>query len=314
MGRRHWLGAGVAAGAAAAAAGIAGLLCGRRAGGSATPKWLRRGAPRLVAHRGGSGLAPENTMVAFRAAVEDWAADVIELDVRATVDGHCVVCHDSTVDRTTDGSGAVAEKSLEELRWLDAGYHFSPDRGRSFPFRGRGIRIPTLDEVLDALPSTPLIIEVKARAVLPPLFRAIRGARAEPRVILASEAGADWSIPADEYAGPLCASTNDLRRFIVLHKMRLGRLWAPYAELVSVPEFWRGMRVVTPHFIRDMHAHDLPVHVWTVDEEDTMRRLLDWGVDGILTDRPDRLADVLTAGFGRPPPPARRAQKKAAVE
>ncbi|MEJ2679856.1 MAG: glycerophosphodiester phosphodiesterase family protein, partial [Gemmatimonadota bacterium] len=118
------------------------------------------GGPLLIAHRGGAGLAPENTMAAFRQAVDRWPVDMMELDVHATADGHCVVIHDPTVDRTTNGQGVVAALSLAELQTLDAGYRFELDGEQ--PFRDRGVRIPTLDEVLDALPDMRLTIEVKA--------------------------------------------------------------------------------------------------------------------------------------------------------
>lgn len=299
------------AGAAAAAGAVSGLLAGailsrtRRRARRHTIDALARG-PTLTAHRGGAGLAPENTLPAFRGAVEDWAADMIELDVRVTADGRCVVIHDPTVDRTTDGTGAVASMRLAELARLDAGYRFTRDGGRTFPYRGRGIRVPTIEEVFDALPTTPLLIEVKAAAAQPPLFDAIRDAGAASRVVLASEAGSDWSI-SDAYEGAVCASSDDLRRFYTLRRLGLARLWAPDAALASVPEYWSGRHIVTPRFVRSLHAHGIPVHVWTVDETDDMHRLLDWGVDGLLTDRPDRLADVLTERVGRRPPPARAA-------
>src|SRR5690606_39178428 len=114
-----------------------------------------------IAHRGGAALAPENTLAAFRMAVGAWASDMIELDVRATRDGHCVVFHDATVDRTTDATGAVADFTLDQIRQFDAGHWFTPDGGTTFPFRGRGITVPTIDDVLGALPDTRLTIEVK---------------------------------------------------------------------------------------------------------------------------------------------------------
>lgn len=296
--------AGAAAVAGAVAGGAASLLLAR------ARREERRalldapgGGPALIAHRGGAGLAPENTMTAFRSAVDDWAADMVELDVRATADGRCVVIHDPTVDRTTDGTGAVASMTLAELRRLDAGYRFTRDDGRSFPFRGRGVHVPTIEEVLAELPAIPLILEVKVPEAQAPLFEAIRDADAEDRVVLASEAGSDWTI-SKSYQGAVCASADALRRFYTLHRLRLGWVWAPAATLVSVPEHWSGRRIVSPRFVRDMHRHDLPVHVWTVNEVDDMHRLLDWGVDGLITDRPDRLADVLTDRVDRPPPPA----------
>src|SRR5512142_834438 len=116
----------------------------------ATPAALA-GPPLLVAHRGGAGLAPENTLPAFLSARDDWGADMIELDIHLTADGQVVVIHDPVVDRTTDGSGPVAAKTLAELRELDAGYRFTTTE-HSYPFRRQGVRIPLLAEVLEALP------------------------------------------------------------------------------------------------------------------------------------------------------------------
>lgn len=257
------------------------------------------GAPLLIAHRGGSGLAPENTVAAFRNAVDVWGADMIELDVHASVDGHCVVIHDATVDRTTEGTGAVASKPLSELRRLDAGYRFTADGGATFPFRGRDVRIPTIDEVLGALPGVRITVEVKTGAAQEPLFAAIRRLRARDRVIVAGMSEAHRTLFTD-YRGPVSASGEEVRRFYMRHRMLLGRFAQLRADVVQVPEHYDGRRVVTPRFVRDLGRHGVPVHVWTIDEPADMVRLLDWGVEGILTDRPDVLGRVLHERNGRP--------------
>src|SRR5688572_18850985 len=144
-----------------------------------------QGGPLLIAHRGGAGLMPENTLAAFISASDDWAADMIELDVHASADGHCVVIHDDTLERTTSGSGPVAARTLAQLKSLDAGYHFTRDGGRTFPFRGLGITIPTIEEVLERLPKMRLTIEVKTGAAQRPLFAAVERFNATDRVIAA---------------------------------------------------------------------------------------------------------------------------------
>jgi glycerophosphoryl diester phosphodiesterase len=263
------------------------------------------GAPLLIAHRGGSGLAPENTLAAFRNAVDAWDADMIELDVHASADGHCVVIHDSTVDRTTDGVGAVAGLTLADLQKLNAGYRFTADGGASFPFRGQGVRIPTLDEVLRSLPKTRFTVEVKAAAAQAPLFAAIRRLNASDRVIAAGMHERDRTMFSD-YRGAVSASSEQLRRFYVRHRLGLGRFFPPRADVVQVPETWEGRRLVTPRFVRALGDVGISVHVWTVDDPDDMRRLLGWGVEGILTDRPDVLARVLHEQHGRPLTDAQR--------
>ena len=258
--------------------------------------------PLLVAHRGGRALVPENTIPAFRDAVERWRADAIELDVHASADGHCVVIHDPTVDRTTDGTGAVADLTLEQLRRLDAGYRFTPDGGRSFPYRGQGIRIPTFPEVLRALPDTPLVVELKTAAAQEPLRRAMREAGCEERVCVAGERSAFVAALAD-HPGPRSVPSEPLLRFWLLSRLGLSRLWRPAAHAAHIPETFRGVRAVTPALIRALHERGMAVYIWTVNDPADMRRLLDWGVDGILTDRPDVLARVLHERVGRPLPP-----------
>lgn len=269
-----------------------------------TPHPILAGAPLLIAHRGGSGLAPENTLAAFRQAVDDWDADMIELDVHATADGECVVIHDPTVDRTTDGTGRVATMTLAELRRLDAGYRFTPDQGKTYPFRGRGVRIPTIDEVLEALPGIRLTVELKVGAAQAPLFEAIRRHGAEDRVIVAAEHESSRTLFGG-FRGPSSASSRQVLHFYILHRLGLSRFWRPPVVAVQIPEKWKGRQLLTPRLVRAFHGRGMAVHIWTVNEVDAMARLLDWGVDGIVTDRPDRLADLLTARGSRPPAPAR---------
>src|SRR5215218_4316589 len=125
-------------------------------------KWTVRGEwPVNLAHRGASALAPENTIEAFRLAVEAGAGG-LELDVHMTRDGHIVVIHDATVDRTTSGSGAVSEMTIDELRGFDAGHNFSPDGGSIRPYGGRNVRVPTLEDVLLEFPGVAVNIDIKA--------------------------------------------------------------------------------------------------------------------------------------------------------
>ena len=269
---------------------------------SAAPHPLLAGAPLLIAHRGGSALYPENTLHAFTRANELWQADMLELDVHATADGHCVVIHDPTVDRTTNGTGAVAAMTLAELQQLDAAHNFTRDGGRTFPLRGQGITVPTIDEVLRALPDMPVTVEVKTGAAQRPLFDALDAAGARDRIILASAYDRDRTI-FHEWTGALSASVEQGRRFYALHRLYCGRFGSMRAHVAQTPETWGRRRIVTPRFVRDVHRSGAHVHVWTVNETADMERLLDWGVDGLVTDRPDRLARLLHERNGRPLPP-----------
>ncbi len=259
--------------------------------------------PQLIAHRGGAGLAPENTLAAFLDAVERWQADLIELDVRLTADGRCVVIHDARVDRTTDGTGDVASLPFAAIRELDAGYSFTPDGGATHPFRGRAVRVPAFDEVLDAVPPhTPLIVEIKTVEAQRPTLESIRRCGAEHRVIPASERAACLRLFRD-YPGATSAPLEDIRRFYIQHRLHLAHWARPHFRTCQLPERYGTLRLITPRFVHDLHRHGVQLSVWTVNDPSDMDRLLDWGVDGLITDRPDVLAKLLVERSGRPPPP-----------
>jgi glycerophosphoryl diester phosphodiesterase len=250
-------------------------------------------------------------MAAFREAVDAWGADMLELDVHASADGRIVVIHDATVDRTTDGKGRVDGMRWEALRELDAGWSFRDLDGNT-SFRGRGVRIPLLDELLEALPRTRLNVEAKDARVAAGLVALIRHHGAAQRVLVAAEHEKNRR-EVRGYPGPWGASARQLRIFWALHKTWLSPLYTPHADIFQVPFAWKGRQIVTERFLSEAHRRNIPVHVWTVDDEPLMRRLLEMGVDGIQTDRPDVLARVLTEVAGRPPPPAHRTVAASAV-
>ncbi len=262
------------------------------------------GSPLLIAHRGGAKLAPENTLAAFRSAVERWGADMLEMDVRATRDGEVVVIHDETVDRTTDGAGRVQELTWDQIRELDAGYRFLDGEGRP-SFRGKGAGIPRFEEVLEALPGVRLNVEAKDGRSAQGLVRTIRRHGAENRVLVAAEWERNRRMVRG-YPGPWGASRRQITLFFLLHRLPFGGFYTPGCDALQVPETHRGVRILTRRFIRASHRRNVPIHVWTVDDPRAMRRLLDWGVDGIQTDRPDLLASVLAEVVGRPLPPGLR--------
>jgi glycerophosphoryl diester phosphodiesterase len=255
----------------------------------------------LVAHRGGAGLAPENTLAAFERALSWWGADMLELDVRLTADGEVVVIHDATVDRTTDGSGLVSSFRYGELAQLDAGYRFHDPEGRA-SFRGTGVTVPRLETVLTAFPFARLNVEAKEPEVAAPLDSLVRRHAATERVLIAAEYER-CRRDARGYPGPWGASRHHVLLFLLSHRLPRGGPYTPAADILQVPERWKGVRIVTPRFIREAHRRNVPVQVWTVDDPEAMRRLLSWGVDGIQTDRPDLLARVLAEETGRPLPP-----------
>jgi len=259
--------------------------------------------PAILAHRGASARAPENTLEAFRLAVEEGAGG-LELDVHATRDGEIVVIHDASVDRTTDGSGAVAGMTLEELRRLDAGYRFSPDGGRTFPYRGRGTRIPTLAEVYAQFPDVRVNADIKeTRAGTEEVvLRVIRRAAAEVRTLVASN---DHAVVRRFRRASGCrirtaASRREIAAFYLMSCSRLEALGRPAYDALQVPVEHKGIALVTPRFLGAAHSRDVRVDVWTINDAAEMRRLLDLGVDGVMTDRPGVLASLLEErGEGR---------------
>jgi glycerophosphoryl diester phosphodiesterase len=255
--------------------------------------------PLVIGHRGAAGEAPENTLDSFRRALAD-GAQILESDVHLTRDGVVVICHDAEVDRTTDGSGRIAELSFARLRELDAGYRFSPDGGRSFPQRGRGLRIPSLREAFEALPQARFNLELKAAD--PALAEAcldlvVEFARAD-RTLLTSADDATMerlraAIRARGVPVAVGASAGDVLAFI---RAALSQSTPPPGPMaLQIPEDFAGRPLVTADLVRAAHAHGLHVHVWTVNEPERMHRLLDLGVDGIITDHPGRLARLVAA-------------------
>ena len=250
----------------------------------------------VIAHRGGRDLGPENTLPLFRQAVA-MQVDVLEMDVHLSGDGVLVVHHDRTVARTTDGSGRVDSFSVAELQALDAGYRWSQD-GTSFPFRAKGYRIPTLAEVFAAFPGQRMLIEIKGggTAAARSLCGAIREYRMLDRVSVASFAAEPQRAFRGECPSLTSAVTGEVVGYALLHLLRLGDLYTPDFALFQVMEQVGALTLVDQRFVHEAHRRNLPVQVWTVNNEEDMKRLIAMGVDGIMTDRPDRLLSILAEG------------------
>ena len=258
------------------------------------------GEIRIIGHRGARGVAPENTVPAIRHGVEV-GSQAIEIDLHASSDGHLIAIHDPTVDRTTDGTGPVEERTLEELRRLDAGYRFTSDRGESFPFRGQGIRIPTLEEAMEAIGDLPAVLEVKSAAAGRRLAEWLPGRPERDRVIVGGFEAEDVG-PAADAARWRCAYQTDLRGFVLWGKLGISRPLPDDLTAAMVPVRKGPVRIVTRGFVRRMHVQGKGVFVWTVNRPDEMRTLLDMGVDGLISDYPAVLRRVVeertAAGLG----------------
>lgn len=241
-------------------------------------------------------------MVAFRSAVEDWAVDMLETDARLTADGRVVLIHDEAVDRTTDGVGAVRSFTFEQLTELDAGFRFL-DLDGSASFAGKGVRVPLLEEVIEAFPDVWINVEAKCAEVAGPLVEVIRRAGAQDRVLVAAEFESRRR-DAVGYSGPWGASVEQVLVGWVLQKTGFGGRHRPAYDILQIPERRYGLKIVTRGLVEVAHGWNVPVHVWVVDGESDMRRLLEMGVDGIQTDRLDTATRVFSDLVGRPLPPA----------
>jgi glycerophosphoryl diester phosphodiesterase len=257
----------------------------------------------VIAHQGGDGLWPSNTMRAFQGAAE-LGVDVLEMDIHSTADGVLVVMHDKTVDRTTNGRGALQAMTLAELKTLDAGYNWSRDGGQTYPYRGQEITVPALAEIFAAFPGWRMNIEIKQAdpPIVQPLCRMIRDNGAAERVLVASFHAPTIQAFRQECPGVATSIAEaEVRTFFALNLLYLGRVYQPVAQAVQVPEERSNLHILTPRFIRTAQRHNMDVHVWTVNETEDMERMVALGVNGIITDYPDRLLALLgrTADGGR---------------
>ncbi|MEE9282195.1 MAG: glycerophosphodiester phosphodiesterase [Myxococcota bacterium] len=249
--------------------------------------------PLVIAHRGGRGHWPENTLYAFRRAAAR-GVDVLEMDVRTAADGALVVFHDGDVSRTTHGRGRVEELSSAVLGELDAGYSWSSDGGETHPYRGRGIGIPTLRDVFGALPDMRMNLEIKDASQPRSLCALIRVTGRQEQVLVAS-----FEHAAMEEFRSLCpevatsTTASEAQSFYLLHLVALPGLFQPRAEALQVPARLGRLEIVTPAFLRAARRLNVRVHVWTANRLDELERLLELGVDGIMTDYPERLMTLL---------------------
>jgi len=254
--------------------------------------------PRVFGHRGAAGLAPENTLPSCALALA-LGADVLELDVHASGDGVIIVMHDPNVERTTSGSGPLREQTWSVLQRLDAGYHFSRD-GRDFPYRGQGVRMPTLEELLLAFPHAPCNIEIKQEEppIVAEVVQLIRRLHAENRVVLAAEHDSIMTEIRRHAADiPSSFAAGEVADFI----SRVSELgfngYRPAGCALQIPPRFGPIELVTADSVAAAHRCGLEVHVWTINQRDEMEQLLALGVDGIISDLPG-LARVVVDEHG----------------
>ncbi|MFN8498145.1 MAG: glycerophosphodiester phosphodiesterase [Anaerolineae bacterium] len=251
--------------------------------------------PLVFAHQGGGGIRPENTMESLRHAA-DIGADVLDSDMHLTKDGVLVLMHDETVDRTTNGHGAVADLTLAEIKALDAGYSFTTDGGKTFPYRGQGLVVPTVEEAFQAFPDKRFGLEIKdSPAGTPEAFCAlVRRYNMQDKVLVSSFL--DASMSAFRTACPEVATSateSEVRPLYILSQLYLERLLTPAYNSLQVPEYSGSTHVLTPRFVEAARNRGLAVQPWTIDEVADMERIRALNVEAINTNYPDRLLALL---------------------
>ncbi|WP_275545383.1 MULTISPECIES: glycerophosphodiester phosphodiesterase [unclassified Pseudomonas] len=251
--------------------------------------------PLVIAHRGGAGLWPENTLFAFERAAA-LGVDMLEMDLHLSRDARLVVIHDDTLERTTNGQGPVAQFNLAELQALDAGYQWTADGGQSYPYRGQGTRIATLEEVFQRLPLMPKVLDLKVpdvgmEAVLCEMLAAYDQL---DRVIVGSfherslQRFRQLCPEVATSAGPI-----SVRLLLALNWLGLSDVLSPSYSALQIPPQHSGLTLATPRLVRNAQHRGLQVHLWTINEQPEMRRLLEMGANGLITDYPDRALQLL---------------------
>lgn len=254
---------------------------------------LDQNARPVIGHRGNRAHAPENTLASLHEAVA-LGVDAVEFDVQVSSDGVLLLMHDLTIDRTTSGSGAVATQSFAALRTHDAGARFTADGGRTYPWRDRGVVIPSFDEVVEALPSTlPLIVELKTPAASAALLAAITRHGIQKRVIVAGFEAASTQ-PLRGHGFALGASTPDVARLLMPSLLRRP-VATPWYQALCIPPTYNGLPLPIGAIVRAVRSANVVTHVWTVNEPAKAVHLWRRGVQGIISDDP---ATILAARAG----------------
>jgi glycerophosphoryl diester phosphodiesterase len=262
--------------------------------------FFKHNRPLVIAHQGGELLAPSNTMAAFKNAA-NLGVDVLETDIHITKDGHLVTIHDASVDRTTNGKGKVEDLTLAEIQELDAGYHFKDLEGNN-SFRGKGVYIPTVEEMFQTFKDMKIEIEIKddnpperIEEIASKLWKLIEEYQMEEKILIGSF-DQDILKTFDKYANgrvALSAGRKEVKNFVVTHKFLLRNLYVPNVDAFQIPVEDSGFDLTDQGLIDGAHRLGMEIHYWTIDDPDTMEKLIDAGADGILTNRPDLLLKLI---------------------
>jgi glycerophosphoryl diester phosphodiesterase len=254
---------------------------------------FRTGRTLVIAHAGGDGLFPENTLFAYRQSIA-LGSEVVDADVRLSADGVLVAIHDTTVDRTTNGSGGVADMSFAELAALDAGWSW--ERNGEHPFRGRGIGVPSIEQILTEFPTTLTTLDLKDQRVdlVAPVCGLLRRLGRTSDVYIGSDSS-DQVLRFREVCPEVRTSATDDERAMMRAAREAGDTTFTTPQRVGQPPYIGsdGTKRITADYLEFSHMHDIAVLTWVVDDRDQLRELIELGVDGVYTRRPDVMVDVL---------------------
>lgn len=249
----------------------------------------------VIAHRGGAIEGPENTLMAFENAVTISPKVILELDIHYTKDKQIVIFHDDNLERTTNGTGPIKEKTLEELKKLDAAYNFADPTG-AVALRGKGIQIPTIIELFDRYPDTRMIIEVKPndQDLAKNLYELAKKYNRVEKTVFASEHSRvlrylrtlDDKILTN-------AGKDEVLRSVMLTNIYLESFDTMKADVFCIPESHSGIQVLTPRLLTEINRRHKKAFIWTVNEDQDMEKLIKQKVNGIITDRPKALSNLL---------------------
>ena len=255
---------------------------------------FRTGRTLVIAHSGGDGLFPENTMLAYERSTQ-LGSDVIDVDVRLTADGVLVAIHDSNVGRTTNGTGAVKDFTFDEIQRLDAGYRWQ--HGEEFPYRGEGIVVPSVEAILDRFPTMLATLDLKDQRVelVEPVCELLRRMDRVESVYVGSDSG-DQVRRFREVCPELRTSGTDEERQLMRAARDAGDMSFVTHQLVGQPRYLSddGTKRITAEYLKFSHRMGIAVLTWVVDDPEQLRELISLGVDGVYTRRPDVMIDLLT--------------------
>ena len=255
------------------------------------------GRPLIMAHRGDPVAAPENSRASMESALE-MGVDFLETDVRMTRDEHLILFHDADLKRTTGRAGRVQDYSLDELKELDIGYKYTVD-GTSYPFRGKGHHVVTIEEAFQIYPNAKFTVDIKDSDPRAPalLSKAILDSNRLDSVIVASFKPPQMKRFRELVPNALTsAHPGEVRNFLLGVRLRAVNQFARRIRYRAfhVPVKYGPLRVVSRRFVEEAHKRDIAVQVWTVNDREEMEWLIGLGVDGIFTDKPMLMREVLS--------------------